>query len=160
LPKKPRKIPPELQRLSWAQMSPSQRACLLASLKGEKVPCVPSNSKIDLSEDKNLGKSFMGKVKDSLSHVITFKDLAYSVAAGFLVLAAYGAWLIGRAEAAVADHAALPMHAGSAATFVRLEEKIDKILFIILDDRKRLAPAEPPKEAPDPVPPHVKGGRR
>ncbi len=99
----------------------------------------------------------------SLDHAVSYKALLASVGATIGGLALFAAWLIGRAEAAVAVHVASPNpHPGIEEKFERVEGKIDALLWAIVDDRKRKGyePADPPAPAPDPVPPWVKAGKK
>jgi hypothetical protein len=98
-------------------------------------------------------------------HAVTYKNLVFALGAGAVVLAGFAAWLIGRAEAAVGEHVRAPNpHPGIEERFRAVEDKLDGILWGIVDDRRRKGyePAEPPdlRDAPDPVPPWVKAGKK
>lgn len=92
---------------------------------------------------------------------INWKEILLALGSVVLVLAGFAAWLIDRADAAVSEHVSSPNpHPGIEAHFEALEQKIDKVLWYLIDDRsKRSVDLNAPQTTPHPDPAKHKGSR-
>ena len=54
-----------------------------------------------------------------------------------IILSGFAVWLLGQSGEAIAQHEKLPMHPGTIEPMVRIESKVDKVLFLLLDAKQQ-----------------------
>jgi hypothetical protein len=63
--------------------------------------------------------------------LVTWKDAAFAVVALFMLLAGFAVWLLGSVSSEVDEKTEAPKQA-----LERVEHKVDKLIFMMLEDHK------------------------